>query len=83
MSKQLIIGTIVVAVAFGLLWYFKQLERISSYIGETKEELKRCNWPAWTQLKGSTLLVCICMIVLAAFTATADFVFAYLVQILT
>jgi preprotein translocase subunit SecE len=74
MNNGLIIGFIVLAVIFGILWKNGQLLRLNTYVGETKEELRKCTWPTKEELKGSTLVVIISVAALAAFTVVVDFV---------
>jgi preprotein translocase subunit SecE len=62
----------VFAVIFGLLWWQGQIARIRDYIAETREELKKCTWPTWDELKGSTVLVSLSIILLGAFTVVID-----------
>jgi preprotein translocase subunit SecE len=82
MNSNIIVG-IVVAVAFGVLWYTGRLARLTAYVGETSEELKKCAWPTWDELKGSTVVVFICILILGVFTMVVDFIFAALVRNLT
>jgi preprotein translocase subunit SecE len=74
MSNGLIVGFVIVAVIFGILWKNGQLVRLNTYVGETKEELRKCTWPTRDELKGSTLVVIISVAALAAFTVVVDFV---------
>ncbi len=62
-----------IAVVFGFLWHKGQLLRLSNYIQETREELKKCTWPSWEELKGSTLVVMISILILGLFTVVVDF----------
>jgi preprotein translocase subunit SecE len=71
------------AIAFGLLWYGGQLARLANYVRETREELKKCTWPTWAELKGSTIVVFISIALLGVFTMVVDWVFANLIRILT
>jgi len=74
MSNGLLVGFVIVAVIFGILWKNGQLVRLNRYVGETKEELRKCTWPTRDELKGSTLVVIISVAALAAFTVVVDFV---------
>ena len=74
MSNGLIVGFVIVAVIFGIPWKNGQLVRLNTYVGETKEELRKCTWPTRDELKGSTLVVIISVAALAAFTVVVDFV---------
>jgi preprotein translocase subunit SecE len=73
----------VLAVVFALMWWGGQLTRLSNYCRETGEELKKCTWPTWAELKGSTIVVFISILLLGVFTMAVDWLFANLVRILT
>jgi len=72
-NTGLIITVLVVLAVFGLLWYQGYLVKIRNYVAETQEELKKCTWPSWDELKGSTVLVMITMALLGLFTIVVDF----------
>jgi preprotein translocase subunit SecE len=69
----------IVAVIFALAWWQGYLVRISNYIQQTREELRKCTWPTWDELKGSTVVVTIAIILLGGFTFVVDYVFYHLV----
>ena len=73
------IGTVILIVLIGAaviyLWKTGQLMRLSLYVRETREELKKCNWPTWAELKGSTVVVMISIALLGGFTVVVDRVF--------
>lgn len=66
----------IIAAVFAILWWQGQLLRLSTYVQETREELKKCTWPTWNELKGSTVLVMVSIAFLGVFTVAADFVFS-------
>jgi len=70
-------------VVFAYLWWKGYLARLGTYLGETREELRKCTWPTWDELKGATVVVVISIILLGGFTVLADFVFIQLVHMLT
>ena len=72
---KIIIWVVVVGAIFGILWWQGQLARIATYVQQTREELKKCTWPTWTELKGSTVVVSISIVLLGALTVAVDFVF--------
>ena len=76
------IGVIVVAVIFGALWRAGYIGRLSTYIQETKEELRKCTWPTADELKGSTLVVMITIFLLGVYTMGIDLVITLLVNVL-
>ena len=57
---------------FALLWWSGNLARLTTYIQETREELKKCTWPSWDELKGSTVVVGISILILGLFTVAVD-----------
>ncbi|MDB6027197.1 MAG: Protein translocase subunit SecE [Verrucomicrobiales bacterium] len=76
----ILIGLVVAFVVFVLLWRKGAFLKLSAYIDETKEELRKCTWPTWTELWDSTKLVMVAIALLGAFTVVADVVFAFLVK---
>src|SRR4029077_4658491 len=62
------IWTGVIAVIFAVLWFTGNLGRLRNYVLETREELRKCSWPTWDELKGSTVVVMVSIFMLAAFT---------------
>jgi preprotein translocase subunit SecE len=74
------IAVAVVGVIFIVLWRKGLLLRFSNYVQETKEELRKCTWPTWDELKGSTTVVMISIILLGAFTVIIDQVLFHLVH---
>ena len=71
------IWAVVIAGAFGLLWYKGYVASLRLYFQETWQELKpgRCSWPTWTELKGSTALIGVTIFLLGVFIAVLDFIF--------
>jgi preprotein translocase subunit SecE len=62
----------VIGGLFGLLWWQGQIQRLAVYVQETREELKKCSWPTWDELKGSTALITIMVALLGAFVVLVD-----------
>jgi preprotein translocase subunit SecE len=79
----ILIGAAVVLGVFAILWWSGYLVRLSNYIQETREELKKCTWPTWDELKGSTVVVMISIAILGAYTIGVDFVLALFVRWMT
>ena len=84
-NEYLVLGiwVAVIAATFLFLWRKGYLARLANYIAETREELKKCTWPSWAELKGSTVVVMISIIILGAFTVGIDFVIAMFVRWMT
>ena len=62
----------VIGAVFGYLWWQGQIRQLAVYLQETREELKKCSWPSWDELKGSTVLIIISILLMGAFTEVAD-----------
>jgi len=80
---QLGIIVVAVVVVFGVLWRTGQLLRLTAYVQETKEELKKCTWPSRDELKGSTMIVLLSILALGVFTVVIDFVLTLFVRGIT
>jgi preprotein translocase SecE subunit len=65
----------VIGGVFGLLWWQGQIQRLAVYVAETREELKKCAWPSWEELKGSTALIMIMVALLGGFVVGVDLIF--------
>jgi preprotein translocase subunit SecE len=70
------------AAVFAVLWKNGQLLRFSNYVQETREELKKCTWPTVDELKGSTVVVMLAILLLGGFTTIVDVVIAFLVKLI-
>lgn len=79
---QLLIWVVVVAVVFGVLWRTGQLLRLTNYVAETREELKKCSWPSRDELKGSTVVVILSILLLGLFTVVVDLLLTYAVRLI-
>ena len=78
MSKDLIkllVWAAAVGAVFAFLWWKGYLVQIRTYVAQTREELRKCTWPTWSELKGSTLVVTISIVILGLFTVAVDQVF--------
>jgi preprotein translocase subunit SecE len=72
-----------IGAAFAYAWYKGYLVRLSNYVAQTREELRKCNWPTWDELKGSTVVVTISIALLGGFCYVVDTVFYYLVRLIS
>jgi preprotein translocase subunit SecE len=66
------IWAVVIGAVFGYLWWQGQIQRLALYVQETREELKKCSWPNWEELKGSTALISIMIALLGGFIVLVD-----------
>ena len=79
----IIVWVVVIGGLFAWLWRAGHLARFADYVGQTREELRKCTWPTWDELKGSTTVVAISIILLGAFTVGVDFLFTLVVRWVT
>ena len=70
---QLAIWSAVVLGAFGLAWRAGWIGKVATYLDETREELKKCNWPTREELWNSTVLVFLVILALGLFTVGSDY----------
>ncbi|HTV62476.1 MAG TPA: preprotein translocase subunit SecE [Verrucomicrobiae bacterium] len=69
------VWAVVIAGIFAYLWWQGHVTRCADYIRETREELKKCSWPSWIELRGSTVLIAIVIMILGVFTVIVDYGF--------
>jgi len=63
---------VVIGSVFAYLWWQGQIRRLADYVQETREELKKCSWPTWDELKGSTVLITITIFLMGGFVLVVD-----------
>jgi len=79
---KLLIWVVVIGGVFAFLWRKGYLLKLTLYVRETQEELKKCSWPSLEELKGSTVVVMVAMALMAAFTIVADLVVSRLIGLM-
>lgn len=83
MNTGMIVALVVLAGVFFFLWQKGYLLRFAGFVGETREELKKCAWPTKDELVGSTVVVFVSLFILGGFTALVDTVVTALVGYLS
>jgi preprotein translocase subunit SecE len=71
--------TVALAI-FIFLWRKGAFLRLSNYWHETQEELKKCTWPTWEELTGSTAVVIVSVAVLGGFTVGVDYAVTIIIR---
>ena len=74
-TVRLLIWVVAVGAVFAWLWRAGHLVRLTDYVKATREELRKCTWPSWDELKGSTIVVFISIGLLGLFTVAIDQIF--------
>ena len=78
----IIVWAVLVGGVFAWLWRGGYLVRFANYVRATREELNKCSWPSWAELKGSTVVITISIALLGGFTYAADWAFFHLFLLL-
>jgi preprotein translocase subunit SecE len=71
----LLIWAVIIGAAFAYCWWKGYLQQLTNYVQQTREELRKCTWPTWAELKGSTVVITISIVVLGGFIVLVDQVF--------
>jgi len=74
------IWVVIIGGVFAYLWRKGHLMKLSTYVVETREELKKCTWPTRDELAGSTVVVLISTAMLSLLIIVADFFILKLVR---
>jgi preprotein translocase subunit SecE len=80
---KLLIWAAVIGIIFGVLWRKGYLARLSNYFLETREELRKCTWPTFPELRGSTVVVLISVAILGLYVVGVDFIISLLIRFIT
>jgi preprotein translocase subunit SecE len=71
----LLIWAVIIGAAFAYCWWKGYLRQLTDYVQQTREELRKCTWPTWGELKGSTVVITISIVLLGGFIVLVDQVF--------
>ena len=71
----LLIWAVIIGAAFAYCWWKGYLQQLTNYVQQTREELRKCTWPNWEELKGQTVVITVSIIVLGGFIVLVDQVF--------
>jgi preprotein translocase subunit SecE len=80
---NLIIESVVlvaVMVVFVLMLRAGYFLKISAYWGEMMDEMRKCTWPTWDELLGSTVLVMVAVGMLGGFTVGVDYLCSNIIK---
>jgi preprotein translocase SecE subunit len=72
---KLLIWAVIIGGVFAYCWRKGYLLQLTNYVQATREELRKCTWPNWGELKGSTVVVTISIVLLGGFIVLVDQLF--------
>jgi preprotein translocase subunit SecE len=78
----MIIGIALAMTVFIILLRQGAFLRLSNFWRETQEELRKCTWPTWDELMGSTVVVVVAVALLGGFTVLVDFIIANIIRLI-
>ena len=79
---QILIWVVVIGGTFAVLWRKGYLLRVANYVAETREELRKCTWPSVEELKGSTVVILVSIVLIGIFTVGIDFVISRILSLI-
>ena len=84
MNKLLIESLLLVAamVLFVLALRAGYFLKISAYWAEMMEEMRKCTWPTWDELLGSTVLVTVAVAIIGGFTVGVDYICSNIIKVI-
>ena len=74
------LALVVVMVLFVLALRAGYFLKISAYWAEMMEEMRKCTWPTWDELLGSTVLVVVSGGIVGGFTVGVDYICSNLIK---
>ena len=76
------LGLVLVMALFVLALRAGYFLKISAYWGEMMEEMRKCTWPTWDELLGSTVLVSVATAMIGGFTVGVDWVCSQIIKLI-
>jgi len=77
-SLVLVVAVVLFVLALRAGYFLK----ISAYWAEMMEEMRKCTWPTWDELLGSTVLVTLSVAIIGGFTVGVDYLFSNIIKAL-
>jgi preprotein translocase subunit SecE len=81
MDVGLVLGAAVGAVGAGVLIRWRQrvvdwVARLVRFLGEVRAEVKKVTWPGWDELKKSTVVIIVFVIIMGLIIGLMDLLFS-------
>jgi preprotein translocase subunit SecE len=84
MNKLLLesLGLAAAMVVFVLALRAGYFLKISAYWAEMMEEMRKCTWPTWDELLGSTVLTTVSVAIIGGFTVGVDYICSNIIKVI-
>ncbi len=79
-ATSFIVWSVIIGTAFAFAWRLGWLATLTKYVQDTREELRKCAWPSYDELWGSTILVMVSTALLGLFTVVVEMVMTWVVS---
>ena len=77
-SLVLVVAMVLFVLALRAGYFLK----ISAYWAEMMEEMRKCTWPTWDELMGSTVLTTVSVAIIGGFTVSVDYICSSIIKAL-
>ena len=79
LTSKLVIAAISIGALYGLVvWQRHWVAELHAFLGEVRMELKKVAWPGGKEVRSTTMVVIVTVIIFGVFLSTVDFIFAWL-----
>jgi preprotein translocase subunit SecE len=84
MNKLLLesLGLVAAMVVFVLALRAGYFLKVSAYWAEMMEEMRKCTWPTWDELLGSTVLTTVSVAIIGGFTVGVDYICSNIIKVI-
>ena len=76
------VGLVLVMALFVLALRAGYFLKISAYWAEMMEEMRKCTWPTWDELLGSTVLTTVSVAIIGGFTVGVDYICSNIIKVI-
>jgi preprotein translocase subunit SecE len=76
------LGLVAAMVVFVLALRAGYFLKISAYWAEMMEEMRKCTWPTWDELLGSTVLTTVSVAIIGGFTVGVDYICSNIIKVI-
>ena len=79
LTSKLVIAAITLGALYGLtVWQRHLVAQLHTFLVEVRVELKKVTWPGGKEVRSTTMVVVVTVIIFGVFLSTVDVIFAWL-----